>query len=366
MRHADPNLRTLLSVSALLMVFLLRPAAIQAEKPQPGIYDVSYDVVYDKCIEVFGRLGWNITAFDQANGYITANTGINFSTMGDVVNVVISPTSSGEITVILSSTTPGQPITWGKNKRNKKKFYKLLDEIIAEAETRGEAIERSPSMTRKVEESRDPLPSGTGSGFFITRNGYLLTNYHVIDGGQRFSIYVGDDILPATYVNGDKINDIALLKVEALVKPVPIIESRTILLASEVFTIGFPMPGDQGLSPKFTRGEISSVFGLQDDVRFFQISTPVQPGNSGGALFDDAGNVIGMTTATLDSLSRLRSTGTTPQNVNYALKSDYIIAFLKNFPDVYSRLENAQDRNYLNMSEIVAEVLQSAVLVVRF
>lgn len=79
----------------------------------------------------------------------------------------------------------------------------------------------------------------------------------------------------------------------------PVAPSRAVALGSIVATVGFPDLGLQGFSPKLAKGEIASLCSAADDPRYFQISVPVQPGNSGGVLVDDRGNVIGIVTANL-------------------------------------------------------------------
>ena len=116
----------------LSLSLLVALPSFAADKLQPRTYEASERVVYQNCIEALGRLGWNITGFDTENGFITAVTGINVSTFGDTINVVLTPMTDGKTKVVLSSRTPNQMITWGKNKRNKKKFYKTLDEVMEE------------------------------------------------------------------------------------------------------------------------------------------------------------------------------------------------------------------------------------------
>jgi S1-C subfamily serine protease len=125
-------------------------------------------------------------------------------------------------------------------------------------------------------------------------------------------------------------NDLALLKVakeegrmknEETFKPLPIAASRTVKLGGTVATVGFPDIGLQGFAPKLAKGEIASLAGAADDPRYFQISVPVQPGNSGGALVDERGNVIGIVSAKLDAAVALAASGALPENVNYAVKS---------------------------------------------
>lgn len=80
---------------------------------------------------------------------------------------------------------------------------------------------------------------------------------------------------------------------------------------------------------KFTTGSISSLTGIENSPRYYQISAPLQSGNSGGPLFDEKGNLVGIVAAKLDSLVTLELTGDLPQNVNYAIKADYLVPLLK-------------------------------------
>jgi len=88
-----------------------------------------------------------------------------------------------------------------------------------------------------------------------------------------------------------------------------------------VAAIGLPNIGLQGFAPKLAKGEIASLSGAQDDPRYFQISVPVQPGNSGGTLVDERGNVVGVVSAKLSARAALSTSGALPDNVNYEVKS---------------------------------------------
>jgi len=89
-----------------------------------------------------------------------------------------------------------------------------------------------------------------------------------------------------------------------------------------VFTLGYPNVIIQGTEPKYTEGTISSLTGVGNNPRWFQISLPVQPGNSGGPLVDEHGQVVGIVNARLDDFKALATSGVLPQNVNYAIKRD--------------------------------------------
>ena len=142
----------------------------------------------------------------------------------------------------------------------------------------------------------------------------------------------------------------------------PIAASRTVKLGGTVATVGFPNIGMQGFSPKLAKGEIAALSGAADDPRYFQISVPVQPGNSGGALVNARGNVVGIVAAKLDASVALAASGSLPENVNYAVKSSLLLSFLESVPDVASKLKEpvTVDRKF---EDVVKSAQDAAVLV---
>ena len=190
----------------------------------------------------------------------------------------------------------------------------------------------------------------TGTGFFVTHEGHLLTSHHVIAGAKSIEARTGSGNFEAHVVKSDPANDLALLQIKTRSLPLHLGISRAAQLGKEVFTIGFPNTRVQGVEPKLTDGKINSLFGMMDDPRFYQVSVPVQPGNSGGALVDDSGLAVGMITFQLDDLKTFKQTGSLPQNVNYALKSNQIAAFLSRIPEARAKipLQQPTKRSYKN------------------
>jgi S1-C subfamily serine protease len=170
---------------------------------------------------------------------------------------------------------------------------------------------------------------GFGSGVFVTEAGHILTAAHVIENASKVMAHVGGSSVEAEIVAVDYPNDVALLKVAAKVDAAPVRHSVSVALGNGVFTIGFPNMLLQGTEPKFTEGTISSTSGMRDDPRQFQVSVQVQPGNSGGALFDENGNVVGLVVSRLDDEATTKLTGSLPQNVNYAVKSSYALPLIE-------------------------------------
>ena len=188
----------------------------------------------------------------------------------------------------------------------------------------------------------------TGTGFFVTYEGHLLTSHHVIAGGKRIEARTGSGNFEAHVVKADPANDIALLQIKTHSIPLHLCIGRTIQLGEEVFTIGFPNTRTQGVDPKLTDGKVNSLFGVRNDPRFYQVSVPFQPGNYGGALVGDSGLAIGIITFGLDNLKTFKQTDRLPQNVNYALKSNQIVAFLKRIPEARAKipLQQPTKRSY--------------------
>ena len=171
--------------------------------------------------------------------------------------------------------------------------------------------------------SSSPTPSEwSGSGFALN-NSYLVTNYHVIEDAKSIVVkgIKGDfsNTFNAEVVATDKYNDLALLKINDSrftgFGTIPYkVKTSTSDVGEEIFVLGYPLTSTMGDEIKLTTGVISSKTGFQGDVSLYQISAPVQPGNSGGPLFDSKGNLIGV----------VSSKHTGAENVGYAIKASYL------------------------------------------
>jgi S1-C subfamily serine protease len=186
-------------------------------------------------------------------------------------------------------------------------------------------------------------PDASGTGFVITKDGHLATNCHVVHGGTRFVVHAGEAQYTATVRATDADSDLAILEIEGpkpegQFEPLAIAPSDEVRLGTTVGTVGFPNPELQGTSPKFTKGEISSLRGVQDSPLKFQISVPLQPGNSGGALIDGKGNVVGIVSSSLSQVAAIQVTGQLAENVSYAIKSQYLLALIDTIPGLAAAL----------------------------
>ena len=168
--------------------------------------------------------------------------------------------------------------------------------------------------------------ASSGTGFAIGNGSAVLTNFHVVDGCKSVRI--------ANFGNGqikilDRRNDIAVIQADRPIKgPLRFRSGTPLQPGEEIIVIGFPLKGLLSSAPTVTTGIVSSLAGLRDDRTRFQISAPVQPGNSGGPVLDRAGNVVGMVVSKLNVLRIARMIGDIPQNVNFAIPVPIITSIL--------------------------------------
>lgn len=167
----------------------------------------------------------------------------------------------------------------------------------------------------------------SGSGFFITSTGLAVTNFHVVENASAVQIIDAAGVKSdAKILRVDRANDLALLQINNPGSSfLPVASSSSIRRGEKVYALGFPRTSIQGVEPKLTDGIISSLSGMGDEPRTFQITNPIQPGNSGGPLLTDDGRVVGVVVSTLNAVRVLEVTGSLPQNVNYAVKSNYLL-----------------------------------------
>jgi S1-C subfamily serine protease len=172
-----------------------------------------------------------------------------------------------------------------------------------------------------------PKPKSTGSGFIIAP-GMVITNDHVSRGCSRLRVRRGPEYFDGSVVTATQRNDLALLKVDGLsVAHIPGIRT-TAQLGEEITTAGHPLSGLLSSDLIVTSGQVNALSGIADDPTLIQISSPVQPGNSGGPLIDHAGNIVGVIVSKLNAGNVAKLTGDVAQNVNFAIKAEMLKLFL--------------------------------------
>lgn len=199
--------------------------------------------------------------------------------------------------------------------------------IYKELRKNFEQIQRSQSrmMENIARSSEKPVPPGRygGSGFLVSSNGYVVTSHHVVVGAD--SVYIENPLfgpLKTTVVLSDDTNDVAILRIDdpRFYAPRPLsylVSSAEASLGEEVFTLGYPRE-----DIVFGEGSISALSGFRQNPNAYQISVPVNPGNSGGPLFNERGDLVGI-------ISGIQTETT---GAAFAIKSSVLLNVIENLP----------------------------------
>lgn len=237
--------------------------------------------------------------------------------------------NSGEIKATLSETSvPGLfKADWYDEHKQIEKETVLIgfDNLKMDVKIGDETVsylQMYPTAQSSVSLGESVTATWTGTGFAIG-NGYIVTNTHVAADAKTISIKgVKGDMntsFTAEIVATDKVNDLAIIRINDPnfkgFGAIPYaVQQRMADVGEDVFVLGYPLTQALGNEIKLTNGIISSRTGYQGNISTYQMSAPVQPGNSGGPMFDNKGNVIGIVVAGVPGA----------ENVGYAIKTSYL------------------------------------------
>jgi S1-C subfamily serine protease len=171
-----------------------------------------------------------------------------------------------------------------------------------------------------------------GTGFVIQQNGYILTNYHVIKNATRITITVpGRQAVAARLVTTDQEKDLAILQVSlGNLTALPIASSEAVQVLDSVTVLGYPLPGELGTALSASDGKVNAVReGRNSSTSLFQIDANVNPGNSGGPLLNNHGEVVGIVVAKINSLQYAKENGALPERINFAIPINEAQALLR-------------------------------------
>ena len=234
----------------------------------------------------------------------------------------------------------------------------------------GVKIADFPTLTAKAKDGKTHY-AGQGSGFFITDDGYLLTNHHVIENAAELVVIKDGCAYMADVIAKNAKQDLALLKINLFpratngeivvsglprVQPLQKADRQGCQVGQTIYVIGYPMVSAQGLEPKVTRGIVSSMSGFKGETDKFQMDAAIQGGNSGGPVVDEWGRLVGI------SVSTLIVPGEKAENVNYAIKLDEVVKFLPKSV----KMKTSVSLKRKSTEKMIAEVLKSTVLILNY
>ena len=163
------------------------------------------------------------------------------------------------------------------------------------------------------------VPAGSGSGFFVSRDGHVITNYHVIEGCKTTKISFKGNQIEAKILAVDKVNDIAILKTDINPNRIFSVSNEDVSLLEDVIVAGFPLGKKVSAAIKTHKGVVTALAGAGYNYSEFQTDATINQGNSGGPVINQKGNVVGIAVALLDV-----SAG---QNMFFAIKSSTLKQF---------------------------------------
>ena len=182
-----------------------------------------------------------------------------------------------------------------------------------------------PSQALATDENSDQIYNvASGTGFYVSDQGHIVTNYHVIEDCQEIKAHSKGKIVKAGKIASDTRNDLAILKVENKPSHVFALSADNSYPLQDIIVAGFPFGNKVSSTLKFTRGIVSSIAGIGDDYSRIQIDAALQPGNSGGPIMNEYGNIIAVAVAKLSLKKILKDYGVVPENTNFGIKASAV------------------------------------------
>ena len=200
--------------------------------------------------------------------------------------------------------------------------------------------EEKPEVAEKPEEIKpdettEPVGEselviiGSGSGFFVSSQGHIASNAHVIGFCREVKVYEEGKEIFLDIIATDIVNDIGLVKGKFKNTRYLNIKVSGAELGEDIVAFGYPLVDKLSDSVKLTKGIVSALSGPYNNIALIQIDAALQPGNSGGPVLNMSGQVVGIASSGLAKLKMVKEQQVLPENVNFAVAAPTIATFLK-------------------------------------
>ena len=249
------------------------------------------------------------------------------------------------------------------SKRNGQGTYSFADGTKEEGFWKDDEFLYASQSTPKEPENNsianniDPneiLNVASGTGFYVSGEGHIVTNHHVINGCGEVKVHAEGKSTTATILAEDASNDLALLKISNKPPHVFAFSNESPYPLQNIIVAGFPFGDEVSSSLKFTTGVISSLAGIGDNYSQMQIDAAIQPGNSGGPIIDELGNVVGVAVSKLDVDKVYEDFGVIPENTNFGIKGSVVKTLLQS-NDVELKSPNTGELPKSQLSKITTK-----------
>ena len=188
------------------------------------------------------------------------------------------------------------------------------------------------------------VAASSGTGFFVSSNGHIVSNFHVIDGCSNVKLVYNDREIDTETLAVDKINDLAILKVNIKPKKIYAVSTEDAKLLEDVIVAGYPLGKNISEAIKASSGTITALAGVGDNYSEFQTDAALNSGNSGGPILDQKGNVIGV------AVSKIQAEGV--EGFNFGIKSS-VLRIFANANNIKLLPQNNRSKNKSQLRELI-------------
>lgn len=342
--------------------------------PEGIIKDNWIEIVRENNIGYFGKKGtlerkgdviWFVTGRDNGKTLINLNgKPYRYEIQMSFMNCTTNMYSSGDTEYFdeysnYQETIPATQNNITPKEINTKVGEKFREIMCISNDNDSNNVSNNSNVTAP-KESTNKL--ATGTAWQVSKN-HLVTAYHVVESANEIVISLDDgSFTEAELVTFDAQNDLAIIKIKGnslKTKPLSLATGPS-KIGSKLAVIGFPLPELLGTKIQATTGEVSALFGLRNDPRFYRMTASVQGGNSGGPVVNQKGEVIGIVTSKLSDLETLKSSGELPQNINFAIKHLYLQSLLES-----SQITSIKNqRKVMPIEDVIEQLKESVYLVI--
>ena len=222
----------------------------------------------------------------------------------------------------------------------KKKIAEEKRKIEEEKRKIAEAKKKQEEEAKERKEANAKLyVIGSGTGFFVSSEGHVVSNDHVVGICRTVATKIEGEINYFNILNTDEVNDLGLIKGDYKSKNFLNIKSGGAEFGEDIVAFGYPLSDALSTSVKLTRGIVSSLSGPGNNYSEIQIDAAIQPGNSGGPVLNMEGQVVGVASSGLNKIRKLLDENSPyiPENVNFAVASPIVVNILKSQKVKYTK-----------------------------
>ena len=270
---------------------------------------------------------WNEWGFGSKKAYVTKIVAYKYGDKPDIGKNWIE--TKNHLKEKLGNIVWLAPNTWNTNRgkllalenkeRDREKF------LIAEKPKKQEPKEQQPKEQQPKKQLPDNdkiIAAASGTGFFVSKSGHIITNNHVIDGCDIVKTSFDGKQINSKVLSVDKVNDLAILKTDITPNYVYSVSDEDVELLENIIIAGYPLGKQVSAAIKTSKGSVTAMAGYNDNYSEFQTDAALNQGNSGGPIMNQKGNVVGVAVAEFGKKEGVES-------FNFGIKSSTLRTFAK-------------------------------------